>query len=204
MSIQPHVHLSAALQAALSDWAVAEVSGEQARMVSVPSLAHFGAVLDRLGQPWSLGWACDAQGPYMVRARLQLAEQSREGMAQHAQWQEARRLALAEALHLFGVPLQEHWVEYTPEDGPNTAELPDLGAAASLSAPTLGGVSDVPQAAPDPQMEKARAHIDRLMESLREAGLGAQTLAIITRHGGYGKNVEESRAIYKELQALQK
>ncbi len=187
------------LQAALSDWAVAEVRGEQARVVSAPLLDQLAPLLSNLKEPWSLGWACDAQRPYLVRARLQVGSESREGLAEAPDLEEARRLALADALQFFGVTLQEHWVDYDPEDGPNTTELVITEALPATTLP----VADT-TATTDPQMEKARDHIDRLVETLRDAGLGKKAAVVVARHGGYGNSVEESRAIYKELQSLQK
>ncbi|MER3483234.1 MAG: DNA repair protein Rad52, partial [Meiothermus sp.] len=46
--------------------------------------------------------------------------------------------------------------------------------------------------------------IDRLIERLKEAGLGKQAAQIITRHGGYGKTPDETRRVYGELRALLK
>lgn len=180
----------AALQAALQEWAVAEVSGEQARVLSAPRLTTIEEVLNRIEQPWSLEWACDARSPYLMRARLTIGESRREGLAQSEDLNTARTLALAEALHFFGVKLQEHWVEYSPEDGPNTAELPELG----LSAP------QTPRN--DSQIDNARSHIERLLNELRERGLGKEAALIINQRGGYGQSLEDSRALYKELQAL--
>ena len=49
-------------------------------------------------------------------------------------------------------------------------------------------------------MDKARRHIDDLMEQIRAAGKGREVAHLTLR--GYGESVEESRAIYKELQAI--
>ncbi len=93
-------------------------------------------------------------------------------------------------------------MDYDPEEGANLSEL-GLDDAEPLS-PTQ---SELPRPLPpqvplDPQLSKARAHIDTLMEQLREAGKGREATKLLLR--GYGETVEESRDIYKELQALQR
>ena len=57
-----------------------------------------------------------------------------------------------------------------------------------------------PQPPRDPQMEKARGHIDDLIAQIRAAGLGKKITPILMR--GYGETLEESRQIYKDLQAV--
>ena len=54
----------------------------------------------------------------------------------------------------------------------------------------------------DPQLERARKHIDDLLEGLRDGGLGKRAAQVLARRG-YGNTVEESREVYKELKALQ-
>ena len=51
-------------------------------------------------------------------------------------------------------------------------------------------------------MEKARDHINDLLEQLRALGRGKEATRFVMR--GYGETVEESRAIYKEIQAVLK
>ena len=51
-------------------------------------------------------------------------------------------------------------------------------------------------------MNNARSHIERLLNELRERGLGKEAALIINQRGGYGQSLEDSRALYKELQAL--
>ena len=51
-------------------------------------------------------------------------------------------------------------------------------------------------------MDKARRHIEDLLEQLKVAGRGGDAARILMR--GYGETLDESRAIYKELQALLK
>lgn len=193
-----------ALQAALSAWAVAEVRGDQARVLPVPDLDTLDAHLSAADSAWGLTWACDSASPPLVRARLSLGGVVREGLSGGHTLEDAKKLALADAFRYFGVSstLEAPWVEYDPDDGPNVSELGDL------NGPPVAQLRDgsprplPPQVPLDPQLSKARAHIDTLMEQLREAGKGAEATRLLLR--GYGETVDESRAIYKELQALQR
>lgn len=49
-------------------------------------------------------------------------------------------------------------------------------------------------------MDKARRHIDELLEQLKAAGKGGEATRILMR--GYGETVDESRALYKQLKAI--
>lgn len=58
--------------------------------------------------------------------------------------------------------------------------------------------------APEPAKPEPQELIDRLMERLKEAGLGKQAALIVTKHGGYGKTPDETRRLYGDLRALLK
>lgn len=187
-----------ALRAAMTAWAVAEVRGNQARVTLVPDSDQLARHLERADPGWSLAWACESVSPPVVRARLSLLGAAREGLASGHTLDDAKLRALADAVRYFGVPLpsEAQWVEYDPEEGPNTADL--LAEAESAASP--GVAARPPEPPRDPQMEKARRHIDDLMEQIRAAGKGKEVAHLAMR--GYGKTLEESRAIYKELQAI--
>ncbi len=184
----------------MTAWAVAEVRGDQARVTPAPDPDQLALHLEQVDPGWSLHWACDSVTPPVVRARLNVLGAVREGLATGHTLNDARLRALADAVRFFGVPLptEAQWVEYDPEDGPNTADLD--AEAEGIAAPAARPASQVPEPPRDPQMEKARRHIDDLMEQIRAAGKGKEVAHLAMR--GYGKNVEESRAIYKELQAI--
>lgn len=193
-----------ALRAALSAWAVAEVRGDQARVLPVPDLDTLDARLSAADPAWGLTWACDAASPPLVRARLSLGGAVREGLSGGHTLEDAKKLALADAFRYFGVSsaLEAPWVEYDPDDGANVSEL-GLGETEPVSPLQADKPRSLPPQVPlDPQLSKARAHIDTLMEQLREAGKGGEATRLLLR--GYGETVDESRAIYKELQALQR
>ncbi|GBF07252.1 DNA single-strand annealing protein, containing HHH motif, Rad42/Rad22/RecT/erf family [Deinococcus aerius] len=189
-----------ALRAAMTAWAVAEVRGDQARVTPSPDPDQLALHLERVDPGWSLQWACDSVTPPVVRARLNVLGAVREGLATGHTLNDAKLRALADAARFFGVPLptEAQWVEYDPEDGPNTADLD--AEAEGVVAPTAGPASRAPEPPRDPQMEKARRHIEDLIEQLKAAGKGGEATRVLLR--GYGETVEESRAIYKELQAI--
>lgn len=188
-----------ALRASMTAWATLEVRGDQARVTPAPDPDGLALHLERLDPQWGLTWACDSVQPPVVRARLTLLGTVREGLASAHTLQDAKLAALADAARTYGVaPAGEPtWVEYDADEGPNTT---DLEADAPPPAP---GARPLPPEPPrDPQMDKARRHIEDLLEQLKVAGRGGDAARVLMR--GYGETLEESRAIYKELQALLK
>lgn len=196
-----------ALRASMTAWATLEVRGDQARVIPAPDLDTLVAHLEQADPAWGIGWSCDAASPYVVRARLDAGGVSREGLGSGPALHDARLAALADAARLYGVGAggEGHWVEYDPEDGPNTTDLDaDLGEAdldgGGSPAPAARPATLPPEPPRDPQMEKARRHIEDLIEQLKAAGKSGAATRVLLR--GYGETVEESRAIYKELQAI--
>ncbi|GAA5534453.1 single-stranded DNA-binding protein [Deinococcus aluminii] len=189
-----------ALRASLTAWAVAEVRGDQARVTLAPAPDALALHLERVDPGWSLTWACESVAPPVVRARLSVLGATREGLASGHTLQDAKLRALADAARFFGVPTptEAQWVEYDPEEGPNTADLD--AEAEGAAAPAARPAARPPEPPRDPQMEKARRHIEDLLEQLKAAGKGGEATRVLLR--GYGETVEESRAIYKELQAI--
>ncbi|WP_261664675.1 single-stranded DNA-binding protein [Deinococcus sp. Marseille-Q6407] len=188
-----------ALRVSMTAWATLEVRGDQARVVPAPQLEVLVGQLDRAeGGEWTLHWACDGMQPPVVRARLGAAGLEREGLATGLTLEDARLAALADVARLYGisVPGEGHWVDYDPEEGADTTLL----EAETEAAPPAPRPSLPPEPPRDPQMEKARGHIDDLIAQLRAAGHGKDIAPILMR--GYGSTLEESRQIYKELQAV--
>jgi hypothetical protein len=184
----------------MTAWATLEVRGDQARVIPVPDPDALAAHLERLDPQWELAWACDSVQPPVVRARLTLHGTAREGLASAHTLQDAKLAALADAARTYGVaPAGDStWVEYDADDGANTT---DLDAEAPLPAAPAPRPTP-PEPPRDPQMEKARRHIEDLLEQLKVAGRGGDAARILMR--GYGETLDESRTIYKELQALLK
>lgn len=189
-----------ALRASMTAWASVEVRGDQARVQPVPQLETLMPLLDHLDPHWSISWRCAGTQPFVVSARLSLLGLVREGLASGPTLEDAKQAALAEVARMYGVvPTGEgQWVEYDPEEGANTAELE---AEATAAAPVA--LSALPPEPPrDPQMEKARRHIEELIEQIKAAGKGGEAARVLLR--GYGETLEESRALYKELQGILK
>lgn len=185
----------------MTAWAVLEVQGDQARVQAAPDPDELTAHLERLAPGWSLGWGCDQAGAggYVVRARLALPEgPSREGLSQGPTLNDAKLAALADLARFFGVaaPGEGHWVAYDPDDGPDVSELE--ANSEPPAAPQMAGLP--PEPPRDPQMDKARRHIEDLLEQLRAAGRGAEAARILMR--GYGESVDESREIYRQLRGM--
>ncbi|MEW6420824.1 MAG: single-stranded DNA-binding protein [Deinococcota bacterium] len=191
-----------ALQAAMTAWAAAEVRGDQARVTLSPAPDALAVHLERVDPGWALTWACESVSPPVVRARLSVLGAVREGLASGHTLQDAKLRALADAARFFGValPTEAQWVEYDPEEGPNTADL--VAEAESAAPPVVHPALRRAEPPRDPQMEKARRHIEDLLEQLKAAGKGGEATRVLLR--GYGETLEESRAIYKELQAILK
>ena len=190
-----------ALSRAEVHYATVEVRGDRARVLPVlgaPTL--YAALSARFDEAWNLHWSVESASPVVVRCRLEFLGHAREGLGGALDLDSARSLALTQAAQAWEVvppdfPSESVWVEYDPEEGPN---LDGLGED-ELGAPDQGAQ----ESPPDPQMEKAKRHIDELMDQLRERGLGKQAVLVLTRHGGgYGADLEESRRVYAELKAL--
>lgn len=187
-------------------WATVQVQGDRALVLPAPDLDALYAGLERtlgteeLGD-WAVTYAVDHLGPPVVRASLTLGGRAREGLAQGHTLHDARLLALADAMRAYGVApasSEGQWVEYDAEDGAN---IHDLEPHAPLPTPAAPAAARPPAPPSDPQLERARKHIDDLLEGLREAGLGAQVARVLARRG-YGNTLDESREVYKELKAL--
>jgi len=186
-------------------YAVLEVRGDRARVTPVVSPgALFLHLTARFAEAWSLAWSVENATPSAVRCRLELLGSAREGLGIAGDLEQARALALTEAARAWTVlpaayDAGDAWVEYDPDEGPNTSELlhdSDSGERPAANLP--------PEPPRDPQMEKARKHIDELLDQLRERNLGKQASLVLVRHHGYGETLEESRRVYAELKALMK
>lgn len=188
-----------ALRASMTAWAVAEVRQNQARVTVVPDSSVLAMHLERVDPEWSLSWGCDSIEPPVIRARLSIAGATREGIATGHTLEDARLRALADAARFFGVVTvgEAQWVEYDPEDGANTTDLSSEVEQHPIAPSTLPAEN-----VRDPQLEKARRHIEDLVDQLKAAGKSGEATRILLR--GYGETLEESRQIYKELQHILK
>ena len=197
--------LREALEGDRPRFATLQVRGDTAQVApSVDPDRLFVHLSQRFGTAWNLAWAVESASPPIVRCRLELLEATREGVATAHDFASARDLALTDAARAWQILpdawlAEPVWVDYDPEEGANTAELHDETERPEPARPGLP-----PEPPRDPQMEKARAHIDTLMDQLRERGLGKQASLVLVKYGGYGETLDASRKIYAELKALLK
>jgi hypothetical protein len=80
-----------------------------------------------------------------------------------------------------------------PDADPSTALRPDVEPAGA------GGEPDAGDREPKPEAHRV---IDRLVDRLRDEGLGAEAARLVAGHGGYGSDPGASRELYAKLRAL--
>lgn len=116
--------------------------------------------------------------------------------------------ALTAAAALFGATLptrgaDDDWVDADPESGA-ALHPPQLSMSAPASEPIGVPASEPAAGAPASEDGKPEPHrvIDRLVERLREEGLGGEAAKLVSRYGGYGADVAQSRELYAKLRSL--
>lgn len=164
-------------------------------------------------------------GPASAGTQLEVSKEDvGEGDSLKAAFSDAlKRAAVKFGIGRYLYRLDKQWVDYDPES--EAFEAPRLeGGRAVAGSPSLeprepvreqtqeanpgstppsppqpGTHPPSPQSKPEPQ-----ELIDRLMERLKESGMGKQAAQVITKYGGYGKTPDETRRLYGELRALLK
>lgn len=185
-------------------WRVEALSKDQRRALIAAYVNH-KAVLDRLNevagvQSWHDSYeVLQAAGFYAVKCRLTIMEITKEDVGEGDSLKAAFAEALVRAAAKFGIGrFQQQWVDYDPTSGkftpPHLGDMVEGCGSSDLEAPPPHSESK-----PEPQ-----ELIDRLIERLRQAGLGKQAALIVMKYGGYGKHPEETRKLYGELRALLK
>lgn len=195
-------------------WRVEALSKDQRRALIAAYVNH-KAVLDRLDevagvQSWQdsyevLQTPSQVAGFYTVKCRLTIMEIAKEDVGEGDSLKAAFAEALVRAAAKFGIGrFQQQWVDYDPTSGKFTP--PYLGAMVEWY-----GSSDLEAQLPQPNppspgksKPEPQELIDRLIERLRQVGLGKQAALIVMKYGGYGKHPEETRKLYSELRALLK
>jgi hypothetical protein len=124
----------------------------------------------------------------------------------------ATAAALGAAAALFGAvpPVRirgDGWVDADPDSGealhpPEHAAAPPDGTAEVATdegtpAPSADGADAAEAVKPEGQQM-----IDRLVERLREEGMGAEAARLVTVYGGYGRDADARRELYAKLRAL--
>ena len=113
--------------------------------------------------------------------------------AQHAQD------ALVYAAELLGLyppadPSQTYWVDYNPEAGEPLFE-PAL-------EPEAGPAIAPPEPQAMPEKSPGQQAIDRIVDRLREEGLGLEAAKLLITHGGYGSDPQAAKELYAKLRSL--
>lgn len=85
-------------------------------------------------------------------------------------------------------------------NGPDRAD--DPAVAAEVAPARVRGNEPGEVARETAGKPEAHRMIDRLVERLREEGLGAEAARLVLSYGGYGKDQEHSRELYARLRAL--
>lgn len=202
-------------------WRIEALSKDKRRALVVPYV-DARTVLDRLDEVLGAeGWQDSYEvllaesGNYGVKCRLSLLDISKEDVGEGDSLKAAFSDALKRAAVKFGIGrylyrLDKQWVDYDPEserfEAPRLEKVDKLEptedhkAAEAERAPSPAKApAPTPEVKPEPQ-----ELIDRLMERLKESGLGKQAAQVITKYGGYGKTPDETRRLYGELRALLK
>jgi hypothetical protein len=206
-------------------WRVAEVDegGALARLAPVVGAAAVVARLDEVvgAEGWSFHLA--PMGPDVLVGNLTVQGVTRAALVRvdHRAGADPGRHAdevLSTAALGFGIrpPVDTeaaYWVDYDPDAG-EPLHLPDVeaGTGADIQTETDTTPSAGPEA-PGPgddrpeartEIRAAGAHevIERLIERLREEGLGKEAALLVVRYQGYGRTPEESRELYGRLRSL--
>ncbi|MER3602821.1 MAG: DNA repair protein Rad52 [Thermus sp.] len=124
-----------------------------------------------------------------VKCRLTIHGVTKEDVGEGDSLKAAFSDALKRAAVKFGIGrylyrVEKQWVDYEPKTGRFTPPRLPLGEGE--------------------EEEKPEAHrlIDRLLERLREEGLGKEAVQILIRYPGYGRSPEETKRLYGELRDL--
>ncbi len=203
-------------------WRVEALSKDKRRALVAPYL-DAQAVLDRLDEVVGVhGWQdtyevlhtpTSAAGHYAVKCRLTVMDISKEDVGEGDSFKAAFADALLRTAIKFGLGrhlyhLEKQWVDHDPETG--KFNPPQVHVEAGVHRSLASEVPSPPEVRPEntPSSPEAKPEpqelIDRLIERLKEAGLGKQAAQIVMKYGGYGKHPDETRKLYGELRALLK
>jgi hypothetical protein len=232
MSEPPWSTLSEPFPPGTVRWHAVEASPDGLRVRLSPHLAPeaLGARLDAVVGPD--GWGLDLRpwGEDRLIAELTVRGASRatvvrvaplpglgDGEAHLDAGAAATGAAMSSAARLFGVlvpvrTIGDGWVDADPDTGEalhppeHGAEAPSArpGAARDGATSDRGAAAEAAPAETEPVAAKPDGHqvIDRLVERLREEGMGGDAARLVTAYGGYGRDPDASRELYAKLRAL--
>lgn len=166
---------------------------------------RYAAVLERLDETLGTGgWSntytpleanafiCSLSTEEVVKSVVVTLTPERDA-TQHAQD------ALVYAAELLGLkppadPNQAYWVDYNPEAGEPLFE-PAVTPEVAPEAPPL-------EPPPVPEKPAGQQAIDRIVDRLREQGLGLEAAKLLVAHGGYGSDPQAAKELYANLRSL--
>lgn len=203
-------------------WHVVEAESEGQRVRVEPILAR-AAIVERLDEVMGReGWSNRyiPLGPAGVICELTIASVTKSAVAGASgvpfEAVPTAEAALALAAERFGLrPPAEasvaYWVDADPETRRPLYE-PEIQAAEAQADVPRGPAPEAFTASPDvleassaippTARQDGREVIDRLVDRLRTEGLGADAARIVMGFGGYGRDPDEARELYRRLREL--
>ena len=199
LSVQTEVwqKLAASFPSEALEWRIIEISedGQKARLR--PQLKH-QQVVTRLNEVFGLtGWSHRLMliSDEAISAELNIQAISKTAIVSLQQrFVEVAMLAedafvyAAEAYGMLPPLLETTWVDYDPE------------AKAVLYEPDLPLVPR--EIAEVSEKTAGQQAIDRLVDRLRQEGLGLEAAKLLNSYGGYGNDANTARELYAKLRAL--
>lgn len=202
-------------------WYVVEISGDSAQVRLAPYLSTtaLSARLDAVAGPdgWSfqlapLASAGDAAASLICNLSVAGVTRAAVAKADGLEPQVLAEVALSRCAELFGVSVPQAadggWVDRDTDEGEPlfTPELVDAVAKDALYkdqdvVPTAM-VEPTELTTPEPARRDGQVVIDRLLERLKEEGLGKAAAQLVVEHHGYGRTPEEARVLYGKLRGL--
>ncbi|WP_018465297.1 Rad52/Rad22 family DNA repair protein [Calidithermus timidus] len=191
-------------------WRVEALSKDKRRAMVVPYI-DARSVLERLDEAVGPeGWQdtyevlVAREGSFAVRCRLSVLGVSKEDVGEGESLKAAFSDALKRAAVKFGVGrylyrLEKQWVDHDPDSGRFTP--PQLERPAQ---PLRAGHAEAQEALAEAEKPEPQELIDRLIDRLKEMGMGKEVARIVMKYQGYGKSLDETRQLYGELRGLLK
>jgi hypothetical protein len=215
-------------------WQKLEEVAEMARwQVVLHREALFERLDNVLALGWGFRLEVVSPLPAVVVAHLELGSSVRSGLGEGLSLADAQIAALSQAALAYGIahddlfqPHQWHTLDWKAKAARATEaehfsvesvtqkqqeQQEQQGYDSSFSPPAVvitEVVTPVPAPAAltplEPEKPKHQKAIDDLMDELREMGLELDCAKIMLKYNGYGKDLDESRKLYTELNALKK
>jgi len=198
------------------EWRVVRLSEDRLSALVRPQL-RLAAVLARLDETVGVGgWSnlFTPLGEGAVSCTLSALGVSKSAVAVRGPQGDLVRTsedALVYAAERFGLrpPVPDGplpWVDYDPEAGtilyePEVQRSEAQVAQDAPEPPRAEPATPLAESPPPPKPAGQRA-IDRLLERLKEEGLGLQAAKLVVRYGGYGSDPQAARELYAKLREL--